>query len=281
MASSSVFETKNTKPRGSSKPTLLRLPIFILSLAFSSQTETYRRRAQQRHLGDKMSWTRRGFIASTLAFSAKPSFAETTVVRTPGYPWVVTLPNAPSGVALTFDDGPHPDHTPRLLDILGNEGVKATFFLIGRSVAAYPQIARQIVEQGHEVGNHTWNHPFLAEMPFASVLSEIDRTNRIIEDTTGKSPHVFRPPYGSFTGRQSARLAVERGMTTVFWSVDPHDWRRPGPDEVARRILQMARPGSIILTHDIHWGTVAAMPATIAGLRARNLATTLVSPTLA
>jgi peptidoglycan/xylan/chitin deacetylase (PgdA/CDA1 family) len=227
-----------------------------------------------------MKWSRRSFLASGIAIAAAPAIADHGRIHLPGFPWVVNLPASTTSVALTFDDGPHPEHTPRLLDILGEHNVRATFYLIGRNVAAWPDVARRIVAEGHDVGNHSWSHPHLATRPFATVLSEIDRTTKVIEDITGRSPTTFRPPYGSFTVTQSRRLFAERGLATVLWSVDPHDWRRPGPEEVTRRILRHTRAGSIILTHDIHWGTVTAMPATIAGLEARGLSPDLLAPLL-
>lgn len=173
-------------------------------------------------------------------------------------------------VALTFDDGPHPAHTPRLLDILRDRGVTATFYLIGRSVRAYPDIARRIAAEGHEIGNHTWSHPELWSLGDHDVLREIDRTNEIIWRTVGLLPVTMRPPYGAITRYQSRMLHDARLLPTVMWSVDPSDYRRPGADVVASRIVTKAACGAIVLAHDIHGPTVTAMPATIDGLRERG-----------
>ena len=174
-------------------------------------------------------------------------------------------------VALTFDDGPHPRLTPRLLDILRARRVRATFYLIGNRVRAYPLLARRIVEEGHEIGNHTWEHPVLSRQGADRVLREVDRCARVVYETVGHVPVTMRPPYGMITARQAEMVFAERNMPTVMWSVDPEDWRGPGAAAVTRRILRAARPGAIILSHEIHAGTIAAMPATIDGLLAQGL----------
>jgi len=175
-----------------------------------------------------------------------------------------------SEVALTFDDGPHPEHTPRLLDILAEHRVRATFYVIGTMVRRYPAIVQRIVAEGHELGNHTWNHPTLSQHGDARILSEIDRTQEVIWQTVGQLPVTFRPPYGAMSPRQSRMLHERRNLPSVNWSVDPQDWQRPGASVVARRMIEGARPGAIILAHDIHGPTVRAVPEAIAGLQARG-----------
>lgn len=174
-------------------------------------------------------------------------------------------------VAMTFDDGPHPNLTPRLLDLLKARGLRATFYLIGNRCVTWPDIVRRISDEGHEIGNHSWSHPDLSRRNDGSVLSEIDRTSDAIFRITGRPPVTFRPPYGAFTRRQRNMLYDSRRLPTVLWSVDPEDWRRPGAGVVARRILSHSRPGAIILSHDIQSGTVSAMPQTFDGLAARGL----------
>ncbi|RME18948.1 MAG: polysaccharide deacetylase family protein [Alphaproteobacteria bacterium] len=173
-------------------------------------------------------------------------------------------------VALTFDDGPHPVHTPQLLDMLKARRIRATFYVIGRNVARYPDIVKRMVDEGHEIGNHTWRHPFLSKLGKASVLRELDRTSEAIYKAVQRIPVTMRPPYGAMTRSQRQMVAAERDMPTILWSVDPEDWRRPGSDVVARRILSGAAPGAIILSHDIHGPTIRAMPATLDGLRAQG-----------
>ncbi|SLN11804.1 polysaccharide deacetylase family protein [Pseudooctadecabacter jejudonensis] len=184
----------------------------------------------------------------------------------------ITAVRTPSPVvAMTFDDGPHPTHTPRLLDMLRDRGLRATFYLIGNRVAAYPALTRRIADEGHEIGNHSWSHPFLDRHSDATVIREIDRTTDAIYQVTGRPPVTFRPPYGSFTRRQRGWLNDVRRLPTILWSVDPQDWRRPGANTVASRILRHSHQGAIILSHDIHRGTIDAMPATLDGLTARGL----------
>lgn len=173
-------------------------------------------------------------------------------------------------VALTFDDGPHPVHTPRLLDLLRERRVQATFFLIGAQVARRPDIVRRMVDEGHEVGNHTWRHPALSTLGDAAVLREIDRTTEAIHAACGHVPVTLRPPYGAISRRQSRMIHEQRNIPTVLWSVDPRDWQRPGASVVAERIVGNAGNGAIILAHDIHGGTVAAIPAALDGLEARG-----------
>ena len=183
-------------------------------------------------------------------------------------------------VALTFDDGPHPVHTPVLLDILAQSRARATFYVIGALVRRYPEIVRRMVAEGHELGNHTWTHPTLSRLGNQRFLTEIDRTQQVIFDTVGHVPVTMRPPYGAITPRQSSMLAAERNLPTVIWSVDPQDWRRPGPSVVARRMVRGARPGAIILAHDIHAPTVRAIPAVLEGLQSRGLRSVTLSELL-
>ncbi|SPF80454.1 polysaccharide deacetylase family protein [Pseudoprimorskyibacter insulae] len=173
-------------------------------------------------------------------------------------------------VAMTFDDGPHPRLTPLLLDMLKARGLRATFYLIGNRVVKWPDIVKRIADEGHEIGNHSWSHPFLSKLGNDAVLSEIDRTTDAIYKVTGRPPVTFRPPYGAFTNKQRQMLYQKRNLPTVLWSVDPQDWRKPGASTVAKRILGGSRPGAIILSHDIHTGTVNAMPGTLDGLHERG-----------
>ena len=214
--------------------------------------------------------------AATLAMGVRPAEAiedhalPTDLVRGE----VATVTNIRTTtpvVAMTFDDGPHPSLTPKLLDTLRKRRMRATFYLIGRSVVTWPDIVKRIAEEGHEIGNHTWSHPNMAGLGDAAMFEQIDRTNDAIFKVTGRPPVTFRPPYGSFTLRQRKLLYEKRGMPTVLWSVDPLDWRRPGADVVKSRILEQTYPGSIILSHDIHSATVQAMPDTFDGLLDRGM----------
>tara|TARA_R110002110_G_scaffold283895_1_gene498086 strand:+ start:1120 stop:1968 length:849 start_codon:yes stop_codon:yes gene_type:complete len=176
-----------------------------------------------------------------------------------------------AAIALTFDDGPHPVHTPILLDILARYNAKATFYVVGQMARRSPDILRRIVAEGHELGNHSWTHPMLSQMGNATFMREIDRTQEVIWRAVGAVPVTMRPPYGAITGRQSNMLDSQRNIPTIMWSVDTQDYRRPGPSVVAARMVNGARPGAVILAHDIHGPTVRAVPAALEGIAARGL----------
>lgn len=173
--------------------------------------------------------------------------------------------------AMTFDDGPHPSQTPRLLDMLARWNLKATFFMVGKNAAAYPRIVQRIAAEGHEVANHSWSHPSLAKLPDAAVRSELRRTHDAIFNACGVAPLCYRPPYGAITAAQKSWIAHEFGYPTIIWSVDPNDWKDRNSSIISSRIRAGARAGSIILAHDIHATTVSAMPSTLPALEQRGL----------
>ena len=183
-------------------------------------------------------------------------------------------------VALTFDDGPHGTLTPRVLDILRNNNVKGTFFVQGCNVTAHPQVVRRMVNEGHEVGNHTWNHAYLSKVAREKAEDQLQRTNEAIRNACGMIPVVMRPP-GGYTNAGVASWARQRfGFTTIMWDVDTNDWRKPGSAVVAARAVNGAKPGSIILVHDIHASTVAAVDAIVKGLKNRGYELVTVSELL-
>ena len=146
-------------------------------------------------------------------------------------------------VALTFDDGPHPEFTPRLLDILRHEGIRATFYVIGRNVQTYPEIARRIVAEGHEIANHSWSHPRLTALSASRLKTEMTNTSDIIQKVTGRRPTNMRPPYGAINDRVRQTITRDHGLDVIMWSVDPLDWKRPGAEVVRRRMVEGATPG--------------------------------------
>ncbi len=173
-------------------------------------------------------------------------------------------------VALTFDDGPHATRTPQVLDILRNNNVKATFFVQGVNAKAYPNIIRRMTAEGHEIGNHTWNHAYLSKVSRATAESQLQRTNDAIVAAGGAKPVIMRPP-GGYTNEGVASWARQRfGFSTILWDVDTNDWRKPGVTVVAARGINGAKPGSIILVHDIHASTVAAIDSMVKGLKKRG-----------
>lgn len=184
-------------------------------------------------------------------------------------------------IALTFDDGPHPQNTPRLLDILRARNVKATFYVIGRSVDLYPQVVRRTVAEGHEIGNHSHTHRLLSKLGDSEVRMEMARCRDAVGRAAGVRMRTMRPPYGGMLQRQRELVHAEFGYPTILWSVDPLDWKRPGPSVVTSRILSGTTAGGIVLAHDLHAQTVDAMPATIDGLLRRGFKFVTVSQLLA
>ena len=173
-------------------------------------------------------------------------------------------------LALTFDDGPHGSLTPRLLDALGKRKVKATFYVIGRNVEMHPEIARRIVAEGHEIANHTWSHPSLSGLSAERVADELRRTHEIVLEMTGVRMTNLRPPYGAFNDRVRQVAFDGHGYDTIMWSVDPLDWKYRNTARVTRELVGGAAPGAVLLCHDIHKTTIAAIPPTLDQLLARN-----------
>ncbi|PYI83018.1 MAG: polysaccharide deacetylase family protein [Verrucomicrobia bacterium] len=173
-------------------------------------------------------------------------------------------------IAMTFDDGPSATLTPKLLDLLAARHIKATFFVIGENVAEHPEIVARAAREGHEIGNHSWSHPNFAKMSEDRVHQQLWRTDDAIRNATGKRPTLMRPPYGSITAREKRWIHDELGYDIILWDVDPYDWKRPGPAVVRNRILKETQPGSIVLSHDIHPGTIEAMPSTLDALAAKG-----------
>jgi peptidoglycan-N-acetylglucosamine deacetylase len=184
-------------------------------------------------------------------------------------------------IALTFDDGPNPTLTPKLLDLLAAHRMKATFFVVGQNAADHPDILRRAVREGHEIANHSWSHPILGKMSDDAVRRELQKTDDAIFAATGKRPTLMRPPYASITARQKRWFHDDFGYRIIIWDVDPLDWKRPGPSVVCSRILKETRPGSIVLAHDIHPPTLEAMPATFDQLDRKGFKSVTVTELLA
>lgn len=154
-------------------------------------------------------------------------------------------------IALTFDDGPDPRFTPRLLQVLKKHGVRATFFLLGQHVERYPAITAQIVQEGHEAGLHGYDHKFLDRLPADQVESQIEKTFAAVYKTTGQKPIFFRPPYG-FYNQKVLTAANNLGLQIILWTpeANPRDFENPGVSIIVNRVIAKARPGAIILLHD-------------------------------
>ena len=168
-------------------------------------------------------------------------------------------------IALTFDDGPGP-YTAHLLDILDQYSAKATFFLIGSKVSGQASVVRNIQARGHQLGNHSWSHPELPKLSVDQIAGEIDRTNEAIKQATGVKPNILRPPYGAVNGVVLEQLRA-RGMSSILWSVDTRDWADRNSQIVCSRAVAGARPGAVILMHDIHQTSVNAVPCILSSLK--------------
>ena len=196
------------------------------------------------------------------------------------YVWSDCHVNGPY-IAMTFDDGPSAKLTPQLLDILKARNMHVTFFVLGEMVKQHPEIVKRAIAEGHEVGNHSYDHPQLSKLSDEAVRSQLDRTKELITAATGKPLIYMRPPYGALTKEQRRWIHDDLGYQIILWDVDPLDWKRPGPSVVEDRILQGTRSGSIILSHDIHPGTVEAMPDTFDKLLAKGFKFVTVSELIA
>ncbi|MCE9518340.1 MAG: polysaccharide deacetylase family protein [Verrucomicrobia bacterium] len=174
-------------------------------------------------------------------------------------------------LAITFDDGPHPQNTPRLLGMLRERNIKATFFVVGSLAKEYPGIIRAILADGHEIGNHTLTHPLnMTRLSDEKIRHEVGATADALQEIAGYHARLFRPPGGATNARIKQWLYDEYGLCNILWSVDPNDWKRPGVSVVTQRLVNGAHPGAILLCHDLHAPTVDAMPGTLDALLAKG-----------
>ncbi len=185
------------------------------------------------------------------------------------------------GVALTFDDGPHPDGTPLVLEAL--DGVQATFFLVGEQVERRPELAARIAAEGHEIGVHCFRHRNLLRLGPRAVRGDLERAAAVIGEATGREPTLYRPPYG-ILNRAAVEEARRRGWRILLWSRQANDWSgRATAQSIADRITENVEPGDVLLLHDADFysaagsweRTAAALPQILARLRARGLEPTL------
>ena len=172
-------------------------------------------------------------------------------------------------LALTFDDGPHPAYTPKLLAILKQYNVRATFFLVGKMAEQYPDLVRAEMAAGHELGNHTYHHVNLLEIPVGAVATEIKACGEVIQGITGQAPGLFRPPGGDYDKRV-AETAESLGYTMVLWTDDPADYASPGVKLVTSRVLCDLSDGGIVLLHDGVQQTVDLLAPLLAVLKAKG-----------
>lgn len=166
-------------------------------------------------------------------------------------------------IALTFDDGPNPETTAAILDTLATHNVKATFYVLGSNIAGNEGLLKRMVTEGHEIGNHTWNHPNLTTLSPPAIAAEIASTNQAIISITGQAPKTMRPPYGA----SNATVAEAVGLPQVFWTVDTRDWENHQPDQILAHVKQQATPRGIVLMHDTHRETAQSVERVITHLQ--------------
>lgn len=187
--------------------------------------------------------------------------------------WDTPAEPADPPVYLTFDDGPDPNTTPQLLDLLESSGIGAIFFLIGEKVERHPDLVQRIKAAGHTVANHSYSHPFLLSLSTAALEEQIERTNVAIKDITGEEPTFFRAPYG-FMDKRAGDCLKERNMKPVYWGAAPEDWSAPGTHRVVRRVLWKLTPGTVVVLHEgygLGEQTIAAAKQIICSANERGL----------
>jgi peptidoglycan-N-acetylglucosamine deacetylase len=213
------------------------------------------------------------FLGKIAAASGAPEIPTSNAKPfTPKNATIEFIKNGPSRgnrIALTFDDGPTPRVTDSILDELKKRKLRATFFMIGERVATAPDLARRVLAEGHEVGNHTYTHPKLTTLSDAQADVEIEKTQQIMYSVLGHRPELFRPPYGALRQNQACML-TRKGLRIVLWGLDSGDWAQPGTDKIAAKILTDAQSGSIILCHDVYQQTVDGIGPILDGLLERG-----------
>ncbi|MFI7063486.1 polysaccharide deacetylase family protein [Kribbella sp. NPDC050124] len=236
-----------------------------------------------------MALTRAGNRLVGLAMMVAVSVVIGTVVvaaaRTPGRP----QPGSPAAAAplsaaaaaavqpakyvvLTFDDGPDPVYTPKILDILAQYDAKATFFEVGRNVVKHPALTKRIHDGGHSVQNHTWSHADLRHLSAGAFRKQVADTDRAIRTQTGQVPGCLRPPYGGISAQVTQRAKV-LDKQLIVWTVDSRDWTKPGTAAIVKRVLTGVHSGSVVLMHDGGGNraqTVAALPTILKTLKAQG-----------
>lgn len=180
-------------------------------------------------------------------------------------------------VGLTYDDGPNNGTTTQLLNALRSAGVRATFFNIGTKVQQNQALARSQTNAGMWVGNHSWTHPHLTQLSAAQMNSELSQTQQAIQQATGQTPRLFRPPYGE-TNATLRSVEAQLGLAEVLWTVDSRDWAGASTAQIVQAAGTL-QSGGVILMHDGYQTTINAVPQIVANLTSRNLCAGMISPT--
>lgn len=231
-------------------------------------------------------------VATTQWAPASPTFVATRSVSMPGDATPsgdagpcpggeVIYSGPPTGrrVALSFDDGPSPTVTPRIVEVLREHGLTATFFVLGEQAERHPEALQMLVDGGQELANHGWSHTSFRSLFPSQIEGELDRTAAVIEAAGGARPRFVRPPYGRFP-ESSVALAAARGEDFVLWSVDGGDSVHTNASTIAQAVVRDAEPGAIILLHDREPATLHALPLLLGGLARRGLEVVPVSALL-
>lgn len=190
------------------------------------------------------------------------------------------IPVSGNVIALTFDDGPHPLFTPSLLSFLASENIKATFFIIGKEAAKYPDLVLQISDAGHEIGNHSYSHTRINEINKKMLIQDIMQSQNLIQKITHKKPQLFRPPFGRLTD-ENIKTVKCFFPYIVYWTFDVRDWDMKNPNQITNDIKQGIKPGAILLFHENRFETVSAIPEVIKALRTQGYRFVTISELLA
>ncbi|MGW7366416.1 polysaccharide deacetylase family protein [Streptomyces sp. NPDC054841] len=180
------------------------------------------------------------------AFAPTPLTRAATPVRRRPF---LSMPSLGRSVVLSFDDGPDPRYTPEILKTLRRYGVPAMFFVCGERAADNRDLLREMADDGHVVGNHTWSHPLMSRLGRSGIRGELAGTSELVEKTLGAPPLWYRAPYGAWN-RCSFEIGAELGMEPLAWTIDTVDWSEPGAGAIVSSVLDGAEPGAIVLSHD-------------------------------
>ncbi|HUS26293.1 MAG TPA: polysaccharide deacetylase family protein [Nevskiaceae bacterium] len=168
-------------------------------------------------------------------------------------------------LALTFDDGPNPVTTPQILDILEAYDARATFFVIGSRVPGHEALLQRMFQDGFEIGNHSWSHPDLTKLSSVQVRQQVEQTQTAVINAGVPAPRLFRPPYGAVNPMVKSQIP----LTLVMWNVDPEDWQTPDVSQIIAKVEAQAKPGGMVVMHDIHAQTAQALPTILDNLEDR------------
>ncbi|PLS01137.1 polysaccharide deacetylase family protein [Neobacillus cucumis] len=186
---------------------------------------------------------------------------------------ITEVSTSQKAVAITFDDGPNPIYTPQVLEIFAKAEGKATFFMIGEQMEKNPEIVKVAAEQGHEIGNHTYSHPKLSDLTPADCLAEIERTEQMIKDLTGKKPVTFRPPYFDYN-HETISVVESKGYSMIgALNLEAQDWEQPGVDHILSASRRCVKNGSILIFHDGYGDrsqTIQAVEALVSELKSEG-----------